>query len=378
MKIVWVSHTGGLSGAEICCWEATRGLVLAGHEVHAVLPTRGLLAERLEQSGVIVSIIPHVWWVHHGRWPSVYYRPRRFLRHLRDCRDVSRYLRRIKPDLVITNTLAIPAGALAAKWVGVPHIWYVHEFGKEDHDLSFDLTDPFSCYLINKLSDKVIVNSRAVLNRFQKKLSSGKPRLVYYAVEVPSLPFNELPVSKTFELIIVGQLQPGKRQEDAIRAISKLVNKGLDLHLTILGYEYKEYGGYLRGLIEGLGLDRHVEMIPFSDNPFSYLAASDVLLMCSKAEAFGRVTVEAMKLGKPVIGADCAGTVELVHEGVNGLLYRSGDVDDLARKIESLYLDRTRLVAMGKHAREWSEQTFNSAMYTSSLLKVFEEVIGKN
>lgn len=374
MRIAWVSHTGGLAGAEICFWEAAKGLVSAGHEVHAVLPTRGLLAERLEQRGVLVSIIPHVWWVHHGRWPSLYYRPRRFLRHLRDCRDISKYLRYIKPDLVVTNTLAIPAGALAAKWVGIPHIWYIHEFGKEDHGLSFDLTDAFSCYLINRLSDKVIFNSRAVLGKFQGTLSLDKPRVVYYAVEAPSHNFNESTTDKAFELIIVGQLQPGKRQEEAIRATSKLIKKRLDIHLTILGYEYKEYGAYLRNLIKELGLDRHVKVIPFTDNPFSYIASSDILLMCSKAEAFGRVTIEAMKLGKPVIGANCAGTAELINDGVNGLLYRSGDVDDLARKIESLYHDRSRLVAMGKEAKVWSDQTFNPTIYISSLVKVFEEV----
>jgi glycosyltransferase involved in cell wall biosynthesis len=378
LKVVWVSHTAGLSGAEICFWEAAKGLVSAGHAVHAVLPARGLLSERLEKSGVIISIIPHVWWVHHGWWPSLYYRPRRFLRHLRDCRDIAKYLREINPDLVVTNTLAIPAGAIAAKWVGVPHVWYIHEFGKEDHGLSFDLTGAFSCYLINKLSDKVIVNSRAVLGKFQKKLAADKSRLVYYAVEVPSLSLNELPSNKAFELIIVGQLQPRKRQEEAICATSKLINKGLDIHLTILGYEYKEYGTYLRGLIKKLGLDRHVNMIPFTDNPFSYIASSDVLLMCSQAEAFGRVTVEAMKLGKPVIGADCAGTIELIDDGVNGLLYRSGDVDDLADKIEELYQNRTRLITMGREAKKWSERTFSPAAYVSSLLNVFDEVVGNH
>lgn len=378
MKIVWVSHTSGLSGAEICCWEAAKGLVSAGHEVHAILPTKGLLTERLEQSGVVVTIIPHVWWVHHGTWPSVYYRVRRILRHLRDCRDVSRYLKQVKPDLVVTNTLAAPAGAFAAKWTGINHVWYIHEFGQEDHGLYFDLTTPISCYLIDKLSDKVIVNSRAVLDKFKGRLSPNKPRLVYYAVNVPSLAPNESRKGETFELIIVGQLQAGKRQDEAVRAISKLVAKGLDVRLTILGYEYQEYGAHIRTLIKELGLDGRVDMVPYTDNPYSYMTASDVLLMCSRAEAFGRVTVEAMKLGKPVIGADGAGTTELISDGVNGLLYRSGDVEDLAQKIESLYLDRSRLIEMGQAAKGWAAQTFNAATYTASLLDVFVGVVGHN
>ena len=56
--------------------------------------------------------------------------------------------------------------------------------------------------------------------------------------------------------------------------------------------------------------------------------------MCSRAEAFGRVTVEAMKLGLPVIGAARGATPELVRDGWNGLLYAHGDANELAGKID--------------------------------------------
>jgi glycosyltransferase involved in cell wall biosynthesis len=49
-----------------------------------------------------------------------------------------------------------------------------------------------------------------------------------------------------------------------------------------------------------------------------------------RGEGFGRVTVEAMKVGRPVVGANGGGTVELIRDGWNGLFYRLGDAVDLA------------------------------------------------
>lgn len=65
-------------------------------------------------------------------------------------------------------------------------------------------------------------------------------------------------------------------------------------------------------------------------------------LVCSSSEAFGRVTLESMLSGLPVIGADTAGTGELIINGMNGLLYKNKDENDLALKIHMLLDDSLR------------------------------------
>ena len=75
----------------------------------------------------------------------------------------------------------------------------------------------------------------------------------------------------------------------------------------------------------------------YVENTLPLIRGADVLLMCSRYDAFGRVTVEAMKLGKPVIGAKSGGTTELISEGFNGLLYTSGDHMELTGKIRYMY-----------------------------------------
>jgi glycosyltransferase involved in cell wall biosynthesis len=155
-----------------------------------------------------------------------------------------------------------------------------------------------------------------------------------------------------------------------------LARRGFDVHLTLLGREDPEYGTYIRNLASELQVENITEFMPFTAEPFPLVTAADVALMCSKAEAFGRVTVEAMKLGKAVIGANSGGTSDIIQDGWNGLLYRPGDPEDLAKKLEILYKNRDLLRKLGKTGKEWASQKFNLNSYTSSLMKIFSEAVG--
>jgi glycosyltransferase involved in cell wall biosynthesis len=376
MRILWLSHGPALAGAELSLVEGARGLQAQGHQVHAVVPARAQLADLIEATGVPVSVVHYTWWVGAGARRAVRYRLRRLLRNLLACKKLSRLLRELRPDVVVSNTLAICTGAFVAKWANVPHVWYVHElFGEEGHKLFFDAGDSVSLSLMNRLSDRILVNSNAVRAQFQAWIPEEKLRLVYYAVQVPPVSSPANRTDNSFRLIHVGRLSPGKRQEDAIRALSLLSKKGLNVRLTLVGSELPEYGTFLRKMTRELGIEERVEFIAFTDDPFSPVAASDVALMCSRGEAFGRVTIEAMKLGKPVIGADSGGTAELIQDGRNGLLYRLADAEDLATKIEVLYHERGLVMEMGSQAQEWSQRSFSLEGYVSGLIDVFQEAI---
>ncbi len=322
-------------------------------------------------SGASSLVIPSRWWMHyHYRLPF-----KRVYRNWHAAGHLAEFLRHVHPDVVITNTLTIPVGAFASRRAGVPHVWYIHEFGLEDHGLRFDLGRPLSLACINRLSAKIIVNSKAVYDRFRAHIPESKIRLAYYAVEIPPQRPATEPDADPFRLILVGRICAGKRQEDAVRAVSLLVQKGLDLRLSLVGNENAEYGCFLRRLAQDLRIDRHVEFLAFTEDPFSHFSRSHLALVCSKSEAFGRVTVEAMKMGKAVVGADSGATGELIQDGVTGFLYRPGDFGDLAQKIECLARNRLLLGQMGSAAAAWSNRRFSLENYCSDLLRVLEEAI---
>ncbi len=382
LKVVWVSHMGegATGGAELAMLEAIVELRRRGVEIQAVLPARGEFAERLEAEGFEVRIVPFAWWVSRGRWRGLSYRCKRAGRNLFYARVLWRFLRTTRPDLVVSNTLTIPAGALAARCANIPHIWYVHELhGQQGHDLHFDLGAALSLKLLGGLSRRVIVNSRVVFDSLCGSIAADKLRLVYSAVEVPPTPAPLLPTETAeLRLIQVGLLSPGKRQEDAVRALALLAAQGVRARLILLGGEALGYGDSLRQLARDLKVEGQIDFVPFSHTPFAHIAAANVALMCSRGEAFGRVTIEAMKLGKPVVGADSAGTAELVRDGVNGLLFRLGDPADLAAKLTTLYHDRALLWRLGRDARVWAEGAIGRERYVQTLLSIFDEVLAED
>ncbi len=372
MKIVWVSHDSGVSaGAELCLLEGVRGLAGRGHELHVVVPAPGMLSERLKNVRASVLVIPYRWWMHyHFRLPF-----KRVFQNWLATKRLAEILRQVRPDVVITNTLTIPVGAFASRRARVAHVWYIHEFGLEDHGLRFDLGRSLSLSCIDRLSARIIVNSRAVYDRFRPHFPEHKMRQVYYAIDIPaSTPVCEVN-DGSFRLILVGRICAGKRQEDAVRAVSLVAQKGQDIQLSLVGNENVEYGASLRRLARKLGVEKRVEFVPFTEDPFSRVARSHLALVCSESEAFGRITVEAMKMGKAVVGADSGATGELIQDGVTGFLYRPGDFGDLAHKIERLAGDRALLGQMGRAAAAWSNGRFTLENYCSDLQSVLEEAV---
>lgn len=75
-----------------------------------------------------------------------------------------------------------------------------------------------------------------------------------------------------------------------------------------------------------------------------------VEVIASRYEAFGRITIEAMLNELPVIGANSAGTAELITDGVTGLLYPSGNVSKLSDALEMTFNNYDNALAMAKNA----------------------------
>ena len=78
---------------------------------------------------------------------------------------------------------------------------------------------------------------------------------------------------------------------------------------------------------------------------------ADVEIVASSMEAFGRVTVEAMMGGMPVIGSDSGANPELICNGSDGLLFKNGNYMDLAAKMEIFLNDYSQIRKMGENAQ---------------------------
>jgi glycosyltransferase involved in cell wall biosynthesis len=369
LHLVFWSHSGELAGAELCLLELVEELRVRHGDVrlHLVAPWAGSLTERLAP-WVPVSLLPARWWTHRTR-PSPL---KRVVVAMRIAGSVARavlLLRRLRPDVVVTNSLVTPAGAIAARLVGIPHVWYVHEYGTEDHGFSFVFGARATLRAVERLSRVVVTNSdevRTALFPDSRKVVVSAP-----GVNVP----DDVVAQPTEQgrLLLLGQVREAKGHQEAIRALRVLRDGGRRCTLTIVGSGPAAYRRELDLLVRTLRLEEAVRFLPYADDPFALMQQHDVLLMCSRREALGRVVVEAMKVGLPVVASRSGASGHLVS-GRRGWSYPPEDSRALAASIIEV-LTRGSGDATTDRARTWACATFRSDRYADDLLTVVERVM---
>lgn len=159
---------------------------------------------------------------------------------------------------------------------------------------------------------------------------------------------------------IVGRLTPWKGQDIFLRVASQWARSGRPGHFAIIGGAFNEdapFESHLRDSVQHHGLSNRVHFVPFQPDIASALSSLDVLVHAStKPEPFGRVLIEAMALGVPVVAARGGGVPEIVTDAVDGLLVQPGDVAGTSRALDRLLGDpafRTSIVdAASRTVRE--------------------------
>jgi glycosyltransferase involved in cell wall biosynthesis len=243
---------------------------------------------------------------------------------------------RQRPTMVLTNTMVIPAHAIAAKLLGIPHYWLVREFGKDDHRLWFLFGYRGTIRLIGRLSEAVICNSRAVEDALLAVDPKMTTHVVYPVVDTPLGTPPERQPGERMRAVLIGYYSEAKGQRIAIEAVAIARAAGVDIELALVGAGNQKP---LRELARRLGVEDLVNIHGRTRDVGRYWTAAHVGLMCSQCEAFGRVTVEAMRAGLPVCGTDSGGTPEIIDQGVNGLLSPAGDANALAANLMTLESD---------------------------------------
>lgn len=258
-------------------------------------------------------------------------------------------LMRLRPTMVLTNTMGIPSHAVAAKLLGIPHYWMVCEFGKDDHQLRFFLGYRGTVRAIGRLSKTVICSSRAVEKSLLEVDPTIKTCVLYPAIDAAPATAPPRHPGEPLRAVLVGRYSQYKGQHLAVEAVAIARKAGVDIELTLVGAGDQEP---VRELARRLGVVDLVDIHGPTENVEPYWTAAHVGLMCSECEAFGRVTVEAMRAGLPVCGTNAGGTPEIIDPGVNGLLSPVGDANALAANLMALESDEDLRRSLAVHAVE--------------------------
>ena len=375
MKLCLVSHSSAKGGGERSLLETVRVLKARGVECVVLLPRRGPLCDDLGRIPVQFAVLPYRWWTGPEDGP-LWRRAARLTWNLMWSFPVALRMRSFGPDLIYTNTFTVPVGAFAAALLGRPHVWHIRELGYAHTRRVFDLGQRVTLSLMERLTALILANSECVAARYRPTFGADRVAVVHQAVVPDRREVGPLsPKQGSFRGVAVGSISPNKRQEEAIEAVARLNREGRAVELLVIGRGDPVYERKLRDLSADLDMERRVTFLGEVPTAWPFIESADAVVHCSRYEAFGRVTVEGMLAGKPVIGARCAGTAELIRDGFNGRLYEMGDVTRLTAILRELIERPEERARLGTTARDWAEEHFNEDRYGDALVDHLRRVL---
>lgn len=352
MKVLLVSPTALPGGSERAMAGLARHLPALGIEARAVLLQDGPMAGWLAEAGCPVEIVTA------GR--------------ARDLPSSARVVRRLAAaargvDVVLSNqSKGHLFGGIAARLARRPEVWWQH--GAPSRHNRMDRAGSFV-----RSAVVVVINREAV--EAQRSLTPrARIELVHSGVDVAgaaqrkgsSSEIEAKPWNGNRVVGIVGRLQPWKGQEVFLRAAAIVAERHGDLHFlvvggAILGWE-GDYPERLEALAEELGIAGRVHFTGHRDDVYPYFDAMDVVVNASFGEPFGLVIVEAMALGKPVIATASGGPLDIIEDGVSGLLVAPGDHRQLADAIERVLTEPGLAAGLSAGAAERAPTFSDEAM----------------
>jgi glycosyltransferase involved in cell wall biosynthesis len=366
IKVLILSHSSEMAGAErsmidLFDYWGAKGQV----EPYFIIrrPIKNM-AEQLRKRNWPYTALYYTNWSDrtpfYERTPEAIYRSSLF--NSKAVFDVEKIIEEFKPDLVMTNTIVSPWAAVAAYFQGVPHIWFVREYGDVDHRHIFELGREKMLEDIDTMSKLVVTNSQTLGKYISSNINTHKITSLYTPFNIGYLrkksqekANNPFKSDSSLKLVITGRIAQSKGQADAAQAVGMLIKRGYDAELCVIGLPSDpEDADSLHEVINKYGIESKVHLVGHQSNPLAIIKYADIGIMASRQEAFGRVTFEYMTAGLAVVGADSGATPEMIENNKNGYLYEHGNVDSLVASLINYAEDRELI---GKHGKAGQKKT---------------------
>lgn len=285
-----------------------------------------------------------------------------------------------RPFDLIHAHVAVPngaAGVIAARHYGVPLVLTVHG---ADVNVTLARSPALRKLVVqtcNASDTTITVSTRLATELEEAGVRPGLLEVVPNGIDPDEMgqvtPAGELAAGRW--VLAAGNLVNSKGYDDLIRAVSLLAPAYEDVRVAIVG------SGPERGRLERLARElRLKERVHFygkqpPDRLHRLMAAADVFVLPSWREGFGIVYLEAMALGRPVIGCRGQGISDVIEDGVNGLLVEPRHPDGLAAAIRKVLDGSDSAREMGKKAQELVMAVYTWQVSAAKVHQVYERVM---
>lgn len=377
MRILFISPVGALfSGAEVATTNLMRYLQTEGHDIYNVIPDNGEHVDKaylkfMEDCHIeLFQLKANKWW-----WPEAYQIEQAdiisvFAYQHKNIFQIRQLIKDKQIDLVISNTVNVFQGAIAASLEAVPHYQIIHEFP----------IGQFSYYkkkidLINHLSDKIF----AVTGGLFQELGQYFPQEKLF----PFIPYSQIDLlplknAKKTRIVSIGGINQWKNQLELIQAYEKL--NTYDVELVFIGSWEPEYREKLDDYISEKGLE-NITFLGYQKSPFKLLTDKDIIVLTSRVETFGLVYVESILSAIPTIVSDNLGHKTVSEYFGTKNQYPLGDSVALVNKInwvlKNFDSEKHFALELSQKAKELYTIQTASQFFLDQLNKNYQEVSHK-
>jgi len=177
----------------------------------------------------------------------------------------------------------------------------------------------------------------------------------------------------------IGNIKPWKGQEVVVRAMALLRDEFPNLVCIMVGDTSPDdmaYREHIDALVRDLGLTGRVVVTGYRSDVANYIAALEIQIHASIApEPFGRVLLEGMALGKPVVASGGGAVPEIVVHGQTGLLFEPGQPEALTASLRMLLADPLLANAMGAAGRQRLDAAFSIAHNVRATEQIYDRLL---
>lgn len=287
-------------------------------------------------------------------------------------------------DLIHTNTILNCEGAFAARRLKIPHVWHLREMLGDGNPFRLPIEGKsFGEFMKNNCS-KLIANSQTSAAQIENWLSDEILEIVPNGIDLTELmKIKTKEKSQALVVAMVGNLTSRVKKHALFIEAAALVDKSLPLQFRIYGQDPTN-GGMMRGdsyvwdlyeRVEKYKLTDRFGFVGFVNNPVEIMSEVDILVHPADQESFGRIIVEAMGAGLPVVGVKGGGVGEIVVDCETGLLAKPDNAKEIASHIERLANDESLRKEFGQKGRERARKLYSLETHVSNILKVYKKAV---
>jgi len=292
--------------------------------------------------------------------------------------------------LVHTNNSILAPGAIAAWLTKKPHVWHIREpFGSilQYHPI---LGDKISYLLIKNMSGAIICNSKYTAEPFfVNKINHS---IIYNGVDIDQFTKLDQSNKQLLEIMtlsendvvlgMVGNLTTEWKRHDLFIKMAAILTKNhQNLKFITFGssrnLNQTAYTKKLAKLIRDLKITNQIVFIDFISEPVKIMNSLNIMVHPAITEGSGRIIMEAMAAGKPVVAMKSCGVQELIQDGLTGFLVEPGNVQAMAERVDQLVSNPALRERIGINARKYAQEHFSDQESMNAIVRIYQKLVAE-